>query len=197
MIIYINIILLLIMLISTISLSYKILNKVNRFHGNLIRQYHARQIVSNEYSNNNNLIVNSTFINNDHDKYQNNYNINSANVTSIFTSYDDKSNTQSNPTPKELLYSALSSCTIMTIRTYYNNCKKSSTSNLWLSGILDDIEVRVIENNDENNHIPQSINLYIKLIGTLSIEQKGRLLTIANQCPVKQMIKANINTHIE
>ena len=167
---------------SSLSSSYRVFHRINSS-----RLYHSRIIVSHEYNNDNNLIVNSSYGDDN----------GSSSGSSIVSSYDEKSSIQSNPTPKELLYTALSSCTIMTMRTYYNNCKKGNASTLWSSGILNDIQVRVVEDNDANHHVPKSIDIYIKLIGTLTTEQRKRLLIIANQCPVKQMINTNINTHIE
>jgi putative redox protein len=157
--------------------------------GCIIRLYQSRIVVANEKSTINNLIVRSSVIgisNGDND---------------ITSSYNERSSDQSNLTPKELLYTSLASCTIMTIRTYYNNSKNINsnstiTSSLWSNGQLDEIEVQIKEDNDNNNHIPTSINLYIKFIGSLSIEQRNRLLTVANQCPVKQMIKTTIKTHL-
>lgn len=83
----------------------------------------------------------------------------------------------------------------MTIRTYYNNCIENKT-NFWTNSILNKIEVQVEENNKLNNHIPDSIDIYIKFIGNLSNEQKNRLLIASQKCPVKQMILTNINSYI-
>ena len=157
---------------------------------NLIRLYQSRIIIANEKGN---MIVHSNVIGNN-----SNSNSNSNTNTNIISSYNEKSSHQSNLTPKELLYASLASCTIMTIRTYYNNCKNGTTniSSLWSNGVLDEIEVQVKEDNTADKHVPTSINLYIKFKGILSIDQRKRLLHIANHCPVKQMISTTTTTHL-
>ena len=114
---------------------------------------------------------------------------------SLISSYNVNKNKQANVTPKEMLYTSVASCTIMTIRTYYNNCILSKT-NFWSSSTLNKIEVQVKENNEMNHHIPDSIDIYIKMIGDLSNEQKDRLLIASKKCPVKQMISTSINSYI-
>jgi uncharacterized OsmC-like protein len=171
-----------------ISLSYKIISYNNRNYKRirLITKlhYNSRSIYSIEkIDNNNNSNDEIVVINNIDDDY------------SLISSYNSKTKQQVNATPKELLLSALASCTIMTIRTFYNNCIKNNTI-FWSNSILNKIEVHVKENNDLNKHIPNSIDITIKLIGNLTNEQKERLLIISNQCPIKKMIATNINSYI-
>ena len=96
------------------------------------------------------------------------------------------------PSPKELLYSALSSCTVATIRKFYANSKRMSSS--WKSTILEEIVVHVEEvMSTQEEHIPQKVVLTIGLKGTnLSDEVKARLVQSASFCPVKRMLSKEL-----
>jgi len=188
------VIFIIILYIIMISLSYKIISYNNRNYKRirLITKlhYNSRSIYSIEkIDNNNNSNDEIVVINNIDDDYSliSSYSKTKQQINNIDDDYS--------ATPKELLLSALASCTIMTIRTFYNNCLKNNTI-FWSNSILNKIEVHVKENNDLNKHIPNSIDIKIQLIGNLTNEQKERLLIVTNQCPIKKMIATNINSYI-
>ena len=79
--------------------------------------------------------------------------------------------------PNELLCSALAACTCITLRMYADR-------KAW--PLTDVTALITLERNKETN-ITQ-INRQISLIGDLTEEQKMRLLTIANQCPIHKIL---------
>lgn len=91
------------------------------------------------------------------------------------------------PSPKELLYSALGSCTVMTIRTFFDNTKGIAGSS-WKDCRLSNILVTVDEIKGLHKHVPVGLSIAIELEGNLTQIQKDRLLRVANNCPVKMMI---------
>lgn len=95
------------------------------------------------------------------------------------------------PSPKELCYSALGSCTVMTIRNFYENTKAVRGSS-WTDSELSNISVILDEVKGAHAHIPEGINLYIKFEGNLSQLQKERLVRAANNCPIKQMLSLGL-----
>ena len=95
------------------------------------------------------------------------------------------------PSPKEIFYSALGSCTIMTIRTFFENTKARKGSS-WAESDLMNIAVMLDEVKGAHAHIPEGINIFIKFEGNLTQSQKERLVQAANNCPVKQMMSAGL-----
>lgn len=98
--------------------------------------------------------------------------------------------------PKELLMSALASCTAMTIRTVYEYNKKKTSSGAptasspaltWESSTLTGINITVAEHGD-HPHVPSKLTVDISLVGNLTPEHKQRLLKAADNCPVKKII---------
>lgn len=79
--------------------------------------------------------------------------------------------------PYELLASSLASCTCATLKMYLN--KKD-----WP---VDDIIVEVTLERDKENNIT-NLDRKIAFNGPLTEEQKQRLLTIANACPVHKIL---------
>lgn len=91
------------------------------------------------------------------------------------------------PSPKELCYSALGSCTVMTIRTFFDNTKAVPNSS-WADSNLRNISVTLDEVNGSHPHNPVGIDLAVTLDGNLSMVQKNTLLRAASNCPVKKMM---------
>jgi putative redox protein len=93
--------------------------------------------------------------------------------------------------PKQLLMSALGSCTAMTIRTFFENSRaqaaKAGNSSGWASATLDKVSIGLTEHGD-HPHIPSSISISIALGGNLTEEQKARLVRAAENCPVKKIM---------
>lgn len=83
--------------------------------------------------------------------------------------------------PQELLASALASCTAATLRMYADR-KKWDLQEVKL-------EIDLIQSDDRTK---TDINRKIELIGELSDEQKARLLSIANACPVHKLLSNQI-----
>jgi uncharacterized OsmC-like protein len=105
----------------------------------------------------------------------------------------------SNPTPKELLYSALSGCTVFTLKVYFENSKKKSPT-LFHDLDMESMTCRVIENKDDHNkdkHVPTSLSIVINVATKnkdmqLSKDQERALLEAAKACPVKRMLNPSI-----
>lgn len=96
------------------------------------------------------------------------------------------------PSPKELCLSALGSCTVMTIRTFYENTKKLNPLSDWNSTELTNISVTLDEVSGGHSHVPQGINMVIDLTGNVTKTQQERLLKASSNCPVKQMLNSNL-----
>jgi putative redox protein len=83
--------------------------------------------------------------------------------------------------PNELLAASLAACTSITLRMYANNKKWD----------LKEIHVDVDLVWDKTTSIT-TINRKIKLLGNLDEQQRSRLLSVANACPVHKILSNNI-----
>jgi len=84
-------------------------------------------------------------------------------------------------TPGELLCASLASCTSITLRMYAD--KKE-----WP---LEKLDVEVTLERDEEENISY-INRKINFTGNLDVEQKKRLLVIADKCPIHKVLSNQI-----
>ncbi|MES2419280.1 MAG: OsmC family protein [Bacteroidota bacterium] len=81
--------------------------------------------------------------------------------------------------PKELLASALGACTCATVRMYADR-------KAWNLEMVD-VAVELQEENGQTKLIRQ-----LKLTGKLDEEQRARLLTVANACPIHKILTHTI-----
>ncbi len=84
--------------------------------------------------------------------------------------------------PSEILASALGACTCITLRMYADRKNWD----------LDSIEVSVIFTRDKEKN-ESNIKRDITLIGSLSTEERERLLQIANQCHIHKTLSNPIH----
>lgn len=91
------------------------------------------------------------------------------------------------PTPFELLCAALASCTSITLRMYIDRKK-------WP---VDHIAVDVTHHKIQNEDGLQTdiFTRKVKITGDVTSEQAGRILVIANKCPVHRTLERS--SHIE
>ncbi|MEJ7559530.1 MAG: OsmC family protein [Pedobacter sp.] len=81
-------------------------------------------------------------------------------------------------TPGALLLASLGSCTAITIRMY------ADRKQIPLDAIKIELEICA----EENMSAQTSINRKIELTGDLSSEQHGRLMEIADRCPIHRIL---------
>ena len=119
-------------------------------------------------------------------------------------------------TPKELLLTALSASSTMTIRSqfllankreqdlisqgkmssfiedgkHYENDSYLGEDQHWRHSALDSIQVHVKETHSENLFFPTKINLTFHFEGRLTKDQKTWLLSKAKMCPIRQIVSS-------
>ncbi|MEP6689709.1 MAG: OsmC family protein [Gemmatimonadaceae bacterium] len=102
--------------------------------------------------------------------------------------------TDAGPTPYDYLLAAIGGCTAMTVRMYA--MRKS-----WP---LDEVVVRMKQGRSHEADCERCetmpvgidhIDRQVELIGALTDEQRTKLLSIADRCPVKQAIGRGIEVH--
>ena len=100
------------------------------------------------------------------------------------------------PDPYELLLSALGSCTNMTLRMYADRkkwpLKEIRVALTHLKNYANDCV-----NCDQPTAMLDRIERRIMLIGELTVEQRQRLLEIANLCPVHKSLTSRIDIQTE
>ena len=102
---------------------------------------------------------------------------------------EDERGADAGPSPKELLMSALGSCTAMTIRTFFEN---SISNSGWNEASLDRVTVLLTEEMGDHAHVPRGLRLDITLDGNLTEAQRQRLIRAASNCPVKKMMSGGL-----
>ena len=83
--------------------------------------------------------------------------------------------------PEELLAASLASCTSITLRMYADRKQYA----------VDSIEVNVLISRDNNLNFTD-IKRNITIHGTITDEERTRLLEIANKCPVHKILSSQI-----
>lgn len=93
------------------------------------------------------------------------------------------------PSPKELLYSALASCTVLTIKAFYQNSSQGAPK-IWGATTLESVTCICTEvmPPDGDGHIADKVLIEITLIGTLSESNRESLIRASAFCPVKRML---------
>jgi putative redox protein len=98
------------------------------------------------------------------------------------------------PTPYDLLLGALGACTSMTLRLYADRRK-------WpLEGVVVRLRHQRIHREDcvnceKKDASIEQVERTLELKGPLTEEQRGRLLDIAERCPVHQTLQRTLQVH--
>jgi putative redox protein len=100
------------------------------------------------------------------------------------------------PDPYELLLSALGSCTNMTLRMYADR-KKWSLKEIRVALTHSKNYANDCVNCEQPTAMLDRIERRIMLIGELTVEQRQRLLEIANLCPVHKSLTSKIDIQTE
>ena len=90
----------------------------------------------------------------------------------------------SGPEPHDLLAAALASCTALTVTMYAR--RKGMP--------LDDVRVRIGHGQEDGAYV---FHRHIEFVGALGEEERGRLLEIANTCPVHKTLSGSIRIETE
>lgn len=86
------------------------------------------------------------------------------------------------PNPTRTLEGALAACGVMTVRMYARRKK-------WETG---KVEISVKRSPSQDPHTPHQLEKTLKIEEPLSVEQKDRLLEIADKCPVHRLLSENV-----
>lgn len=100
------------------------------------------------------------------------------------------------PSPYDFLLAALGSCTSMTIR-MYAGLKKLPLEKIIVKLTHEKTHIEDCVGCEKTSSKIDRINRRIELIGTLTQEQRLRLLEIANMCPVHRTLTSKILINTE
>lgn len=103
----------------------------------------------------------------------------------------DVGGTDTGPTPYEALLGALGGCTVMTLRMYADRKGwplDSASVRLRMARVHEQ-DCEVCETDEVG---PNDLEREIELVGSLTDDQRERLLRIADRCPVKQALERGI-----
>jgi putative redox protein len=100
--------------------------------------------------------------------------------------------TESGPSPYDLLLAALGSCTSMTIG-FYARKRRWPLENITVSLRHSRIHAADCEECETKEGKIDRIELDIQLTGSLTAEQRAKLIEIAGKCPVHQTLTSEIN----
>jgi putative redox protein len=100
--------------------------------------------------------------------------------------------TESGPSPYDLLLAALGSCTSMTIG-FYARKRRWPLENITVSLRHSRIHAADCEECETKEGKIDRIELDVQLAGSLTAEQRAKLMVIAERCPVHQTLTSEIN----
>ena len=100
--------------------------------------------------------------------------------------------TESGPSPYDLLLAALGSCTSMTIG-FYARKRRWPLENITVSLRHSKIHAIDCEECETKEGKIDRIELDVQLTGSLTDEQRAKLMEIAGKCPVHQTLTSEIN----
>ena len=93
------------------------------------------------------------------------------------------------PDPHDLLDSALAACTVLTLELYLK--RKPD----WQVARIQCRVERVSEARGDDGRVDYQLKRIVKVEGALTSDQEGRLIEIANKCPIHRLLEGR--THIE
>jgi putative redox protein len=93
------------------------------------------------------------------------------------------------PDPHDLLDSALAACTVLTLELYLK--RKPD----WKVDRIQCRVERLSETRADDGKVDYQLRRVVKVEGDLTADQEGRLIEIANKCPIHRLLEGR--THIE
>ena len=100
------------------------------------------------------------------------------------------------PDPYDYLLTALGTCTAMTIGLYARR-KKIPLENITVSLRHSRIHAKDCADCETKEGLLDRIDLEIELTGSLTTEQRAKLMEVAGKCPVHRTLKSEIDIRIE
>lgn len=95
------------------------------------------------------------------------------------------------PTPYDLLLSALGACTAITLRLYANQ-KKWPLEGIEVSLSHQRVHEQDCEKCEQPGHTLEEVHKELRLLGPLTAEQRQRLETISQKCPVQKTLAGGL-----
>jgi len=100
--------------------------------------------------------------------------------------------TESGPSPYDLILAALGACTSMTIGLYARK-RKWPVEEITVSLRHSKIHARDCDDCETKDGRIDRINMEIHIAGSLTDEQRSKLMEVAGKCPVHQTLTSEIN----
>lgn len=95
------------------------------------------------------------------------------------------------PDPHDLLDSALAACTVLTLELYLK--RKPD----WLVDRLSCRVERISEQKGDDGQVHYRVRRIVSAEGQLTEEQRGRIIEIANKCPIHLLMEGKITVETE
>ena len=103
--------------------------------------------------------------------------------------------TDAAPGPYDYLLIALGACTSMTVGLYARR-KQFPLENITVSLLHERIHAQDCEACETKEGMLDRIDTYIELTGSLTAEQRAKLIEIAGKCPVHRTLKSEIDIRL-